>query len=78
MPTTKIYYNSSKEDLDVLGVDVIPAGGQVSITTEFQPPVQLANYPGLLDITETGIVESQDDAPEQPTNVEDETEVETA
>lgn len=52
--TTKIYYNSTDKPMNVLGVDIIPPHEHVSITAEFQPPVQLQNYPGLEDITETG------------------------
>ena len=29
----------------------IPAGGQISLTTEHQPVIVLENYPGLVDAT---------------------------
>ena len=48
--TTKLYRNDSTETLNVLGVGEIPVGEQVSITAEFQPPVLLGNYPGLVDV----------------------------
>lgn len=49
----KVYQNTSKSDLNVNGVGVIPAGETVSIASEFQPPVVLANFPGLIDVTNT-------------------------
>lgn len=48
--TTKLYRNDSEEDIDVLGVGVIPAGQQVSLTGEHLPVVIVENYPGLVDV----------------------------
>lgn len=48
---TKVYKNTTKETINVLGVGEIKGGDQVSITTEYQPPVNLANYPGLVDVS---------------------------
>lgn len=48
--TTKIYRNDSKKAMNVLGVGEIPAGEQVSLTSEYPPAVVLANYPGLVDV----------------------------
>lgn len=51
MITTRVYKNTSKEDLIVNGNE-IPAGEQVSITTEYHQPVIVENYPGLKEITD--------------------------
>lgn len=51
MPTTKIYKNVGKDDVFVIGVGDIPAGEQVSVTTDYHQPVVLANYPTLREIT---------------------------
>lgn len=50
MPTTKIFKNTSKKTLNVLGVGEIAPGDQVSITAEYHQPVVLENYPGLVDV----------------------------
>ena len=52
MAITKIYYNSTDTDMNVIGVDIIPAGQSVSITADNQPAVVFANYPGLVDLSE--------------------------
>jgi hypothetical protein len=49
--TTKKYQNTSDQDMSVIGIGTIAAGESVSITTQFQPPVVLSNYPGLVDVT---------------------------
>ena len=48
--STKVYRNDSSEPISILGVGEIPAGDQVSITSEYQPPVVIENYPGLVDV----------------------------
>lgn len=50
--STKVYRNTSNEDLNVIGIGVIPAGEQVSVTTEYQPHVVLVNYPGLVEVSD--------------------------
>lgn len=57
MTTTKIYRNTGKTDLSVIGVGEIPAGEQVSVSSEYHQPVVLANYPGLVELTAEGYVE---------------------
>jgi len=54
MPTVK-YRNESAVELDVIGLDKIPPGGEVSFSGQFLPPVILANYPGLIEVTEETI-----------------------
>lgn len=51
--TTKLYRNTTKEDINVLGIGVIPAGEQVSVSSEYQAPINVANYPGLIDVSAT-------------------------
>lgn len=51
MITTKIYKNTGKEDVNVIGIGIIPANNQVSITSEFHQPVVLANYPTVVELT---------------------------
>lgn len=50
MVTVKIYRNDSDADMDVVGIGEVPAHGQVSIATEYHYPVNLVNYPGLVDV----------------------------
>lgn len=50
--TTKIYHNSTDEDMNVLGVGDIRAHDQVSINTKYHQPVVAENYPGLVEITD--------------------------
>lgn len=50
--STKVYHNTSENDLNVIGVGVIPAGEKVSVTSDYQPHVVLENYPGLVDVTD--------------------------
>lgn len=47
---TRIYRNTSKETYNIPGVGIIEAGGQLSITSEYPAPVNLQNYPGLVDV----------------------------
>jgi len=48
--TTKIYENTTAQPINVLGVGVIPPYDRLSITTEYHAPVNLANYPGVIDV----------------------------
>lgn len=50
--STKVYRNTTKETVNVLGIGEIPAGEQVSITTEYQPHVIPENYPGVIEVSE--------------------------
>lgn len=50
MPTVKIYENTTDEPVNVVGVGVIPAHDRVSVTADFHAPVNLANYPGVIDV----------------------------
>lgn len=65
MLTTKIYKNTTDQDMNVVGIGEIPAGEQVSLSSENLQPVMIANYPGLVDMTEmpTKDIEALDDAP---------------
>ena len=48
--TTKIYKNTSKKTVNIVGVGEIEPGEQISITTEFHTPINLENYPGVVDV----------------------------
>lgn len=50
--TTKIYKNTTKVAINVVGIGEIAAGDQVSITGEHHQPVILANYPGVEEVTD--------------------------
>ena len=50
MISTKVYKNTSKVPIDVLGLGVIEAGEQVSVTGEHHQPIIVENYPGLVDV----------------------------
>jgi hypothetical protein len=50
--TTKIYKNTGDETIMVTGLGEILAGQQISVTSEYQPQVVLANYPTLEVIEE--------------------------
>jgi hypothetical protein len=50
MQTTKMYENTTDKPMNVIGVGVIEAHDRISVTTEFHAPVNLANYPGLVDV----------------------------
>ena len=52
MNITRVFRNTSKERINVVGVAEIPAGGQVSISGENLPAVVLENYPGLIEVTD--------------------------
>lgn len=49
--TTKLYKNTGKQTLNVIGVGEIEPGQQLSVNSEYQPPVNVANYPGLVDVS---------------------------
>lgn len=59
--SVKIYRNTTKADIDVIGVGVIPAENQVSVSGDYQPHVVLENYPGLIDVTEVDKLKSPDE-----------------
>lgn len=46
----KVYKNTTKQKMNVVGVGEIPAGEQVSLSGNYLPPVILENYPGLVDL----------------------------
>lgn len=54
MASTKIYKNTSDQEVNVIGVGILePAGqpgDQISVTTEYHQPVVLANYPGVVEV----------------------------
>lgn len=52
MTTTKIYKNTSKKTLNVLGLGELKPGDQLSVSTEYHTPVNFANYPGLVELVE--------------------------
>lgn len=52
MTTTKIYKNTSKKTVNILGVGEIEPGKQVSITSEYHQPVVLANFPGVVELVD--------------------------
>lgn len=71
--STKLYRNTSKQPLNVIGVGVIEPGEHISVTTEYQPTVILANYPGLVDATdEPGPDSDSVPTPEQPADADKE------
>jgi hypothetical protein len=49
--TTKQYFNTTDKVINVIGVGEIPPHDRVSIHAQYQPPVVLENYPGLVDLT---------------------------
>lgn len=50
-PTTKQYFNTTDKTINVIGVGEVLPHDRVSIHTQYQPPVVLENYPGLIDLT---------------------------
>ena len=48
--TTKIYKNTSKKTVNIVGVGEIEAGSQISVTSEFHTPVNLENFPGVVEV----------------------------
>lgn len=65
MPT-RLYKNTSDKDIDVVGIGEIPAGEQVSVTSDNLQPVMLVNYPMVVDITDISVdtetIETVEDA----------------
>lgn len=47
---TKIYENTTKQPVTILGVGEISPGERVSVSGEYLPPVNLDNYPGVVDV----------------------------
>ena len=49
--TTKIYENTTDKDILIreLG-ETIPAHDRLSVTTEYHTPINLINYPGIIDL----------------------------
>lgn len=62
MITTKVYKNTSKLPIDVLGLGVIKPGDQVSVSAEYHQPVIVENYPGLVDVLAEEQVQAEADA----------------
>lgn len=50
--TTKIYKNTGKQTLDVLGLGELKPGDQVSVTTDYHTPIRVDQYPGLVEVVE--------------------------
>jgi predicted deacetylase len=50
MQTTKVYENTTEETVNIIGVGDIEPHGRISITSDFHAPVNLANYPGVVDV----------------------------
>lgn len=51
MQITKLYENVTGQDIDVLGVGVVPANDRLSVTSEYPTPVNLVNYPGVIEVS---------------------------
>lgn len=49
---TKLYRNTTKETVELPGIGEIPAGGQVSVTTEHQPAIILENHEGVIEVSD--------------------------
>jgi hypothetical protein len=48
--TTRMYENITDKPVNVVGIGVIPPHDRVSITAEFHTPINLVNYPGVIDV----------------------------
>lgn len=48
--TTKIYENTTDKPVNVIGVGVIKPHDRISVTAEFHAPINLVNYPGVIDV----------------------------
>lgn len=64
MITVKVYKNTNKKAVDVVGIGEMRGGEQVSIVAEQHFPVNLANYPGVIDITDGEPTEETDETEE--------------
>lgn len=60
--------NTSKVDLNVIGVGIVAAGTEVTVSSEYQPHIVFENYPGLVDVTDEGPVEQTQDTSEGQDN----------
>lgn len=49
---TKTFHNTTSKTINVIGIGEVLAGEQISVTGEYLPPVNLANYPGLTETTD--------------------------
>ncbi len=52
MLTVKIYKNTTAKPVNVIGVGVIEAKSQISVISQYPYPVNLVNYPGIVDLTD--------------------------
>ena len=52
MNITRVFRNTTKDPINVVGVAEILGGEQVSISGENLPAVVLENYPGLIEVTD--------------------------
>jgi hypothetical protein len=66
MQTTKMYENTTDKPINVIGVGMIEAHDRISITAEYHAPVNLANYPGIVDVLAEEAAGNQAVAPEAP------------
>lgn len=54
MVTTKIYQNTTDQDVDLVELALtIPAGEHISLTSAYHRPVVLENYPGVIELDES-------------------------
>lgn len=49
---TRVYRNDSDQVYDIPGLGEILPGQRVTFHGEFPPPINLINYPGLVDVLE--------------------------
>jgi hypothetical protein len=52
MQTTKIYENTTDKAVNVVGVGIIKPHDRISVSTEYHAPVNLINFPGVIDVLE--------------------------
>lgn len=48
--STRIYENTTDKEVNVVGLGEIPAHSRISVTAEFHTPVNLENFPGVVDV----------------------------
>jgi len=48
---TKLYENTTDETIYVQGIGDIPAGDRLSVVSEYPTPVNLANFPGIVEVS---------------------------
>lgn len=66
---TRVYRNDSETSYIIPGLGEIGPDQRVSVTSEFPPPINLLNYPGLVDVHEeesAGNGRDYEDQPEAP------------